>query len=385
MIIDRTGTLANVKRHDYLPFGEELYAAQGLRSTTLGYTGDNVRQKFTSYERDTETDLDYAEARYYGSKYGRFTSVDPLTASAITGNPQTFNRYTYALNSPQTHTDPTGMLPIDQAPGGWGPGGDEGEGGGGAFSGGNYSRYLYDVIVEATIGDPIVEPPQNSPTATIMPGATPEQEARIQAGFEAAENLIRTVRTCSAFFGGAQKALSALDYDTAYKVDSGIDPTGSGHPQAASVIGSTYVLLNPKGGVFAAKEASFDVAAPGSKLSQSSKITLGGKEAAAFVFLHETAHKMRPNRFGNTDKDFGKGDKYLLGDIRIIGKSGKPVSPMSRPLLDSRLPLPWQECRSIVWRKDESNINTNIVGPVLRRSNSLFGDWGSSACIFKSY
>ena len=26
MVIDQTGTLANIKRHDYLPFGEELFA-----------------------------------------------------------------------------------------------------------------------------------------------------------------------------------------------------------------------------------------------------------------------------------------------------------------------------------------------------------------------
>ena len=94
-----------------------LRAFAPQRSATLATT---PAKNFTSYERDSETDLDYAQARYYASKHGRFTSVDPLTASAITGNPQTFNRYTYALNSPQTHTDPTGMLPIDQAPGGWG-------------------------------------------------------------------------------------------------------------------------------------------------------------------------------------------------------------------------------------------------------------------------
>ncbi len=29
MISDKTGTLANVKRHDYLAFGEEIYATQG--------------------------------------------------------------------------------------------------------------------------------------------------------------------------------------------------------------------------------------------------------------------------------------------------------------------------------------------------------------------
>jgi len=56
MVFDKTGALPNVKRHDYLPFGEELSAGQGLRSTTLGYgTADGVRQKFTQKERDIET------------------------------------------------------------------------------------------------------------------------------------------------------------------------------------------------------------------------------------------------------------------------------------------------------------------------------------------
>ena len=44
MIFDQTGSLANVKRHDYLPFGEELIAAQGGRTVPQGYSGDNVRQ-----------------------------------------------------------------------------------------------------------------------------------------------------------------------------------------------------------------------------------------------------------------------------------------------------------------------------------------------------
>jgi hypothetical protein len=32
MILDQTGSLANVKRHDYLPFGEELLAGAGSRT-----------------------------------------------------------------------------------------------------------------------------------------------------------------------------------------------------------------------------------------------------------------------------------------------------------------------------------------------------------------
>ncbi|MFH4233950.1 hypothetical protein WAJ75_23375, partial [Acinetobacter baumannii] len=42
----------------------------------------------------------------------RFTSVDPLTASATIRNPQTFNRYAYALNSPYKFTDPLGLEAI---------------------------------------------------------------------------------------------------------------------------------------------------------------------------------------------------------------------------------------------------------------------------------
>jgi hypothetical protein len=37
-------------------------------------------------------------------------SIDPLTASATIRNPQTFNRYSYALNSPYKFTDPLGLI-----------------------------------------------------------------------------------------------------------------------------------------------------------------------------------------------------------------------------------------------------------------------------------
>jgi RHS repeat-associated protein len=111
MIFDKTGSLAGTKRHDYLPFGEEIGSGTGLRSTALGYSGDTTRQKFTGYERDVETGLDYAQARYYANAQGRFASVDPLGASASTGNPQSWNRYAYVLNNPLVLTDPSGMSP----------------------------------------------------------------------------------------------------------------------------------------------------------------------------------------------------------------------------------------------------------------------------------
>jgi hypothetical protein len=71
MVLDETGNLNSMKRHDYLPFGEEIVAPTGGRSAAQGYAGDGVRQQFTLYERDTETELDYAQARYYAGAQGR--------------------------------------------------------------------------------------------------------------------------------------------------------------------------------------------------------------------------------------------------------------------------------------------------------------------------
>jgi len=110
MVIDKTGSLAGIKRHDFLPFGEELSAGVGIRSAALGYDDDSTRQKFTGYERDDETDLDFAEARYYSAKQGRFTSPDPFLGSAEPYEPQSWNRYTYVLNNPLFYIDPTGLI-----------------------------------------------------------------------------------------------------------------------------------------------------------------------------------------------------------------------------------------------------------------------------------
>ena len=114
-------------RHDYMPFGEEVNAGISGRTATQGYgANDKVRQQFTGYERDGESGLDYAQARYFASKHGRFTSVDPLTASASIKNPQTLNRYTYGLNSPYKFTDSTGLYGSDISCGGNTSGGGQG-------------------------------------------------------------------------------------------------------------------------------------------------------------------------------------------------------------------------------------------------------------------
>lgn len=96
-------------RHDYLPFGEEIPSTLGRGNVANYGISDGVRQKFTQKERDNESGLDYFLARYYSSGQGRFTSADPLMASARTVNPQTWNRFVYVINNPLRYVDPSGM------------------------------------------------------------------------------------------------------------------------------------------------------------------------------------------------------------------------------------------------------------------------------------
>jgi RHS repeat-associated protein len=99
----------------------ELSASNGLKAGAhLNLTRQGMDQVLvsareyytflTQYERDTETGLDFAKARYFGNSFGRFTSPDPLMSSARPSIPQSWNRYTYALNSPLKFVDPSGMI-----------------------------------------------------------------------------------------------------------------------------------------------------------------------------------------------------------------------------------------------------------------------------------
>ena len=97
-----------IGRHDYLAFGGEIPASTAGRTTDWGGLKDNIAQKFTGKERDSETGLDFFGARYYGAALGRFVSVDPMNAGADPTNPQSWNAYAYVLNNPLANVDPSG-------------------------------------------------------------------------------------------------------------------------------------------------------------------------------------------------------------------------------------------------------------------------------------
>ncbi|MBI4851553.1 MAG: HNH endonuclease, partial [Acidobacteria bacterium] len=116
-----------IVRRDFLPFGESLDPSLGGRAFTSGYiSNDSLRQKFTGYERDDESGLDFAQARHFNGALGRFMQVDEFSGGpeefynfaaqasqtptfyANPADPQSLNKYQYCYNNPLLYTDTTG-------------------------------------------------------------------------------------------------------------------------------------------------------------------------------------------------------------------------------------------------------------------------------------
>jgi RHS repeat-associated protein len=91
---DTNGSATATSGH--FPFGESWYE-----------TGGTNKLKFTPYERDSESGNDYAMFRKYVPRLGRFCSADRLAGK--TSNPQSLNRFAYALNDPVNLIDPLGL------------------------------------------------------------------------------------------------------------------------------------------------------------------------------------------------------------------------------------------------------------------------------------
>ena len=67
-----------------------------------------VRKGFTGYERDGETNLDFAQARYFDSGFGRFSSPDDFVNDTLLLDPQSWNLFVYVRNNPLALVDPSG-------------------------------------------------------------------------------------------------------------------------------------------------------------------------------------------------------------------------------------------------------------------------------------
>lgn len=92
----------------YSPYGDksindDTVAGLGM-PPGCGMLGEE--RGFTGHTEDFESDLVYAQQRYYDPDIGRFLSVDPAAIDPL--DVRTINRYSYAANNPYRFTDPTG-------------------------------------------------------------------------------------------------------------------------------------------------------------------------------------------------------------------------------------------------------------------------------------
>jgi RHS repeat-associated protein len=94
LIVNSTAGLYGENR--YKAFGETRYTS-GTIPTTFGFTGQRQESGLGLY---------FYNARWYDPALGRFIQADTIVPSPA--DPQSWNRYSYALNNPLTYTDPSG-------------------------------------------------------------------------------------------------------------------------------------------------------------------------------------------------------------------------------------------------------------------------------------
>ena len=70
---------------------------------------DNDWYHFAGQDSDIEDNTQHAQYRQYSSISGHWMSPDPYLGSYDMNNPQSMNRYTYALNNPLSFVDPSGL------------------------------------------------------------------------------------------------------------------------------------------------------------------------------------------------------------------------------------------------------------------------------------
>lgn len=85
-----------IEEYSYDEFGQSLFN-----------TPTNQPFGFTGYQQDEVSGMNYAQARYYDQKQGRFVSWDPVLG--ILTIPESINSYSYSMNTPTNKTDKSGL------------------------------------------------------------------------------------------------------------------------------------------------------------------------------------------------------------------------------------------------------------------------------------
>jgi RHS repeat-associated protein len=106
---DMLGTIGTLTNHAGTTIQDVTYYPWGQQWKLVGSLDDN---RFASLDYlDSESDLNPTSFRMFSSGKGRWMSPDLLAGDVY--NPQSLNRYPYALNSPCSLADPLGLAPCN--------------------------------------------------------------------------------------------------------------------------------------------------------------------------------------------------------------------------------------------------------------------------------
>jgi RHS repeat-associated protein len=109
---DYTGTQQRTESN--LPFGDGFTETSSPFVDYTGFAGG-------VWDISNASDTDHFGARDYAKTQGRWLHPDPAGPAAVDPtNPQTWNRYAYALNNPVSFRDPSGLVDPDPGCGGGG-------------------------------------------------------------------------------------------------------------------------------------------------------------------------------------------------------------------------------------------------------------------------
>jgi RHS repeat-associated protein len=188
-----TASRAMYSSSAYAPFGEQ-YSTAGTADAS-----------FTGQDQDTVGNLYDFPARRQSSSQGRWISPDPAGRGAVVlTNPQSWNRYAYALNNPLALIDPKGTDTENPDPscdpeidgGGDGCGGnDPGGGDGGGDNGGDNSGGGCDPTIDPTCDD-------NSGDNSGDPNQNCDQQCQANQALQNAALAMLTNSNCAALIGG---------------------------------------------------------------------------------------------------------------------------------------------------------------------------------------
>jgi len=105
-LFDALGSVVNLTDGAGAIQARYLYDAWGNHRRTAGQSPNPFG--FTGHERDDETGLYYAKARYYDPELGVFLTQDPF--EGVLDTPPSLHRYLYAYQNPTVYLDPSGRV-----------------------------------------------------------------------------------------------------------------------------------------------------------------------------------------------------------------------------------------------------------------------------------